>query len=140
MVHGVSFYIDGAEGACGAEVFAFAATDTFLCIHYRYFDHATVDLLLHHLDCPRRAVTRTRAAVVAVGDGDAVLLNPHGVTDMDSSLLLFGNGFDSTRWAHLRATGTLRAAVTALERHLRLHEPQRVGRWPQHVIRTCTDA
>ena len=123
MVHFIALYIDGAEGSCGAEVFAFAATDTFLGVNDRYFHRLAVNLLLDHLDCPRRAVSCTGTAVITVGNGNTVLLNPHGVADMDSGLLLFGNGFDGTRRAHLRATCTLRTAVAALERHLRLHEP-----------------
>ena len=139
-MHFIALYIDGAKRTSRAEVFALAATDTFLGVNDRHFDRFAVDLLLHHLNRPSRAVTRTRAAMVAVGDRDAVLLNPDGVTDMDSSLLLFGNGFDSARRTHLTATRTLRAAVAALERHLRLHEPHRVGRWTQYVIRTRADA
>ena len=140
MVYGVSFYIDGAEGACGAEVFAFSATDTFFGIDHRHFDCVTVDLFLHHLDCPRRAVARTSTTMVAVSDGNAVLLYPYGMPDVNGGLLLFGDWFDCTGGADLTATGTLGTTVAALKGHLGLHEPQRIRRWAQYVIRTRADA
>ena len=140
MVHGVSFYINGAERPCGTEVLALAATDTFLGIYYRHFHTIAVNLLLHHLNRPCGAVTRTSTAVVTVGHRDAVLLNPYGVTDMDGGLLLFGNSFDCTRRAYLAATCTLRTAIAALKGHLGLHEFHRVGRRAQHIIRTRADA
>ena len=140
MVYGISFYIDGAERSCGAKILALAATDTFFGIYDRHFHLFAVDLFLHHLDCPRRAVTRTSTTMVAVGDGDAVLLDPHGMPDVNGGLLLFGDWFDCTGGADLTATGTLGTAVAALKGHLGLHEPQRVSRWAQDVIRTRADA
>ena len=140
LVHFVSFYIDGAEGPCGTEVLALAAAYTFLGIFYRHFDNFAVDLFLHHLNRPCGTVTRTSTAVVTIGDRDAVLLNPYGVTDMDGGLLLFGDSFDSTRRADLTATRTLGAAISALKGHFGLHEFHWVGRRAQHIIRTRADA
>ena len=129
MVCLVSFDVDGAEGTGGTEVLAFTATYTTLFVYSRNEDCASVRSgVFHHLDSCRRTVSGTSSTMVSVRHGDAVLLNPDGVTDMHERFVFLLEGLNSACRADLRAAGTLGTAVTAFERHLRLHEPQGVGR------------
>ena len=115
MVHRITLHIDGAEGSCGAEVLAFAAAYTPFRIHHGHLHNPAVNLALYHPYRTHRAMTRTGTAAVAVGERDAVLLHPHGVTDMESGLLFFGDSLDGTCRAHLAAAGAFGAAETAFE-------------------------
>ena len=62
------------------------------------------------------------------------------MSDMYSRFVLGLYRPDGACRAYLGATCTLGSAETALEGHLRLHEPQGVGGGTQHVVRACTDA
>ena len=137
----VTFYNDCAERSCGAKMLALAATYASFLIHCGHQHRSSVSCpMLHHLYGVSRAVPRTCSAAVAVRHRYAVLLYPHGVTDVDGCLLLACDRMYSIRGAHLRATCALRTAITALERQLGLHQPQRVARGTQHVVRAGTDA
>ena len=96
--------------------------------------------MLHHLDSIGGTLFGTRAAVVAVDDRNTVLLDPHGATDMNKRFIFLPDSLNSAGRAYLRTTCTLGTAVTALERHLGLHEAQQVGRRTQDIIRTGTHA
>lgn len=137
----VSFYVDSAERASRAEVLALAAAYTALVINSRHEDGSSVcRRVFHHMNGVSGTMFGARTAMVAVGHGDAVLLDPHRVTDMNEGLVFSPDSLNSAGRTHLGTTCTLRSAVTALEGHLRLHQSHRVGRRPQHVVRTRTHA
>ena len=80
----VSFHIDGAERTGRAEVLTSAASDATLGVYNRYFYRFRVgSVRRHHADGVRGAMAGTVAALYSVGQGDAVLLNPYGVTYLD---------------------------------------------------------
>ena len=139
-MHFVSFHIDSAEWPCGTKVFTLAASYASFAVHSRHAQLATVgSSVIHQLDSARRAMTRTGVTRVAFAHTDAVLLYPHGVTYMYCSLFLFRNPLDGAGRTDLGATRALRTAVTVLERHLRLHEAQGVGRRTKHLVGTGVD-
>ena len=141
MVCYVSFDIDCAERSCRAEVFALAAAYTAFFIHRRHLHRATVrGCMIDHLNCIRRTLACTYAARLTLSNRDTVVGYPHRMPDADSCLVLNSDRSYSLRWAHLGAKRTFRTAVAALERHLRLHQPQWVRRTAQHVVRAGTDA
>lgn len=141
MVHTVPFHIDCAEGPCRTEIFTLAATDAAFVVNSRHKHKPSVGCgVLHHLYRAAGAMTGTGGTRVAFADGDTVLLYPYRMSDLDGRLLLLGDGPYSSRRAYLRTTRTLRAAVTALKGHGRLHEMQWVRGWAEHVVRTRGDA
>ena len=141
LVRTVSFYVDCAEGAGRTEVLAFTATDTAFFVNSRHEDRSSVSRrVFHHLNGILGTMFGTRPTMVTVGHGDAVLLNPHSVTDMNEGFIFLFDSLNSTRRAYLRTMRTLRSAITALERHLGLHEAERVRRRTQDVVRTRTHA
>lgn len=116
LVGTVSFYIDSAERSSGAEVLALAAAYTALVVNSRHEDCSSVcRCVFHHLYGVSRTVFGARSAVVATRHGDAVLLDPHGVTDMNEGLVFLPDGLNSPRRADLGAMRTLRSAIAALE-------------------------
>ena len=95
---------------------AFAATGTAFVVNSRHKNRSSVRRrMLHHLDGIRRAMLGACPAMVSVGHRDTVLLNPHGVTDMNEGFIFLSDSLNSARRAHLRATCTLGTAVPALE-------------------------
>ena len=122
-VRTVSFYVDSAEWACGAEVFALAAAYTAFDVNSRHEDCSPVcRCVFHHLNGVRRTMAGTSTTMIAARHGDAVLLDPHGVTDMNEGLIFLSDCLNSACRTNLRTMRTLRSAVTALEGHLGLHE------------------
>ena len=127
-VRTISFYIDSTERSCRAEVLALAAAYTAFVVNSRHEDCSFVSRsVFHHLNSVCRTMFGARAAMVAVDHRDAVLLDPHGVTDMNEGLVLLSYCLNSTRRADLRAMSAFRSAIAAFERHLGLHKPKRVG-------------
>ena len=126
-VRTVSFYVYSAERSGRAEVFALAAAYTALVVNSRHEDCSSVcRCVFHHLDGVRGTVAGTRTTMVAARHRDAVLLDPHCVTDMNEGLVFLSDSLNSACRTHLRTMRALRSAVTALEGHLGLHEPERI--------------
>lgn len=137
----VSFYIDSTERSGGTYIFALAAADAAFVVNSRHEDCSSVSRsVFNHLNGIRRTMAGTSSAMIAVSHRDTVLLDPHGVTDMNEGFIFLSNSLNGACRANLRATCTLRTAVTALEGHLGLHQSQRIGRRTQHAVRACTDA
>ena len=127
LVSSISFYVDRAEWSCRTEVFAFTATDTAFFVNSRHEDRSSVSRsMFHHLNGILGTMFGTRPTMITIGHGDTVLLDPHGVTDMNEGFIFLFDSLNSTRRAYLRTMRTLRSAITALERHLGLHEAERV--------------
>ena len=106
----------------------FAAADTAFFVNCRHKDCSSVcRCMFHHLNGVFGTMFGTRATMVTVGHGDAVLLDPHSVTDMNEGFIFSLNCLNSARRTHLRTMRTLGSTVTALERHLGLHEAEGVG-------------
>ena len=135
MVHFVSFNVDGAERAGRAEVLAGTAADTFVLVHGRHLYSAAWTFVVYHLDGSSRAMACAVATTDVIGQHNAILLDPHGMTYMDASLFLSGNGLDGTGMADLAAAGAFGTAVAALKRHRGLHEVHQVGGGTQDVVR-----
>ena len=62
------------------------------------------------------------------------------MTDLNRRFLGEAGQADGVRGAHLGALRTLRAAVSALERHFGLHEGHQLARRPQHLVGAHRDA
>ena len=136
MVHFVAFNIDGAERSGRAEVFAGATADAFVFVHGRHLHRTFRAFMVYHLDGSRGAVAFAVAAADAVGEHHTVLLDPHGMADMDGGFLFSRDGFDGTSGADFAASCAFGTAVAALKRHRGLHEVHHVGGWTQDVVRT----
>ena len=122
MVHFISFHVNCAERSGRAEILAGTAADAFVFVHGRHLHLAVRTFVVDHLNGSSRAVARAVAARYAVGQNHTVFLNPYGMSDMDASLFLTGDGLDGTSRADLAATCAFGAAVAALKRHDGLHE------------------
>ena len=111
MMHFIPFNINRAEWAGGAEVLAGTAADALVLIDGGHL----MAFVVNHLDGSRGAMTGAVAARNAIGQNNAVVLHPNGMADMDSGLLLTGNGLDGTSGTNLAASRTFRTAIAALE-------------------------
>ena len=79
----MALYVDGAEGVGGAEVLASSATNA-LCLvdsgdHHR---HLIIGIKWFHLNGSSRTVAFAVAAFYSVGNGNTVLFNPYGMSDL----------------------------------------------------------
>ena len=122
MMHLIPFHINCAKRSGRAEVFAGTAADAFVLVHGRYLYLAVRAFVVHHLNGTCGAVARTVAATHTVGQYDAIIFNPNGMTHMDTSFFLTGNGLDGTSGADLAASRAFGTAIAALKRHRGLHE------------------
>ena len=122
MMHFIPFHINCAKRSGRAEVLAGTAADAFVLVHGRHLHLAVRTFVIHHLDSSSGAVACTVAAADAVGEHYAIFLDPYGMTHVDVSLFLTGNGLDGTGRADLAAAGAFGAAIAVLKRHRGLHE------------------
>ena len=132
----VSFDIDSGEGSCGAYILTLAAPYTFLLVHGGHF----ALFGLNHHDGVLRAVSCAVAATDMVGEDDAVLFDPHGMSYLCVDFLLFGDRQDGVGGADVGTSCAVGGAVAAFERHLRLHEMQEVVCGSEHLVRAGGDA
>ena len=122
MMHFISFHINRAKRSGRAEVFAGTAADAFVLVHGRHLYFPVWSFIVYHLDGTCRAVACAIAATHTIGQYDAIIFNPNGMTHMDTSFFLTGNGLDGTSGADLAASRAFGTAIAALKRHRRLHE------------------
>ena len=135
MVHFISFHVNCAERSGRAEVLAGTAADAFVLVHSRHLHLAVWSFIVHHLDGTSGAVACAVAATDAVGQHNAIVFDPYGVTHVDVGLFLTGNGHDGTGRADLAAACAFGATVAALKRHHGLHKVHQVGGGTQDVVR-----
>ena len=135
-MHFVPFHINRAKRSGRAEVLTGTAADAFVFVHGGHLYRAVWTFVVHHLDGTRGAVTGAVAAADAVGQHHAVLLDPHGMADMDGRFFLTGNGLDGTSRTDLAAPCAFGATVATLKRHRGLHEVHQVGGRTQDIVRT----
>ena len=122
-MHLVSFDVNRAERTRRTQVFARSATYAACLVDGRYFQRMlVVGVERHHCDCPSGTMACAVAALHAVCQRHAVLLNPHRMAYLHSRLLRPCDRFDCSRRTNLAALGALRAAISALVRHRWLHE------------------
>ena len=119
----VPLYVDGREGACGAQVFAGSAADAACRVYGGHFHfYAVGGGVWYHGDGPCRTVAGAVAALHTVGQWDAVLLDPYGMAYLRGGLDLRRNGLDGPSGAHGGAAVALWPTVAALVAHGGLHE------------------
>ena len=122
-MHLMSFDIDGAERPCRTHILTGAAANAHRIVHSRNHGRGfVVGIAGNHHDGSNGAVTRTVAAVYAIGQHYAVFLNPYGMPNDHRGLLGHRNGFDGTRRANTGALDTFGTAGAALKAELGLHE------------------
>ena len=122
-MHLVSFNVNRAERTSRTQVFARSAAYATRLVDGRYFRRMLViGVKRHHGYCPGGTMARTVAALHAVCQRHAVLLNPHRMAYLRGRLLRPCDRFDCSRRTNLAALGALRAAISALVRHRWLHE------------------
>ena len=115
MMHFISFHINCAERSGRAEVLAGAAADAFVLVYGRHLHLAVRSFIFYHLDGTCGAVACAVAATHTIGQYDAIIFNPNGMTHMDAGLLFPCDRFDGTSGADLAAAGALGATVAALK-------------------------
>ena len=92
----MSFHIDCAERACRTQVLTCAAADAAFGIDNGYFGGLRISgVRSHHLYGADWAVAGAVAALHLIGDADAILLYPYGMTYLDEN----GVRYPSRRWA-----------------------------------------
>ena len=137
----MSFHIDCAERACRTQVLTCAAADAAFGIDNGYFGGLRISgVRSHHLYGADRAVAGAVAALHLIGDADAILLYPYGMTYLDGRFVGFRYRPDSTCRTNFRTLGTFGTAVAALVGHFRMHQPCQVGRGAQHLVGTHRNA
>ena len=112
------------------------ATDAFVLVHGRHLYLAVRAFVVYHLDGTCGAVACAIAATHTIGQHNTIIFNPNGMTYMNASFFLTGNGHDGTGRADLAAAGALGAAIAAFKRHHGLHKVHQVGGGTQDVIWT----
>ena len=137
MMHLIPLHINCTERAGRAEVLAGTAADAFVFVHGGHLYFAVRTFVVNHHDGTCGAMTCAVAATDAIGQHHAVLLDPYGVTHMDASFFLTGNGLDGTSRADLAATCAFGATVAALKRHHGLHKVHQIGGGTQDVVRAA---
>lgn len=146
----VSFYINGAEWTSRTEILALATANTFLNVHHRdaeeVVDSTPIQLIAvgivplsiirilldalvyrHHLNGLSRTMSSAASALLVLRSRQTVLLHPYSMSNLDGSLLLFGDRFDGTSRADIRTACTLRAAIAVVILHLWLQEMCHTG-------------
>ena len=122
MMYLIPLHINRAERSGRAEVLAGAAADAFVLVHSRHLHLAVRSFIFYHLDGTCGAVACAVAAADTVGQHNTIIFNPNGMTYMDASFFLTGNGLDGTSGADLAASRAFGTAIAALKRHRGLHE------------------
>ena len=97
----MSLHIDSTVGTCRTKVLTCATAYAALGIYHRYLMRTWVALIRrHHLYRSRRTVTFAVSAMYAIGDDNAILAYPYGMTYLHRSLLFLGYGLYGTSWTH----------------------------------------
>ena len=122
MVHFISFHINRAKRSGRAEVLAGTAADAFVLVYGRHLHLAVRTFVVYHLNGTCGAVACAVAAADTVGQHNTIIFNPNGMTYMDASFFLAGNGLDGTGRADLAASRAFGATIATLKRHRGLHE------------------
>ena len=134
----VAFHIDSREWTRWTDVFAVSASDAFLGIYGGYLMFGISRF--YHDDSAGRAVALAVAAADAIPQHHAVVFDPHGMTNLNSSFVSRLVEMDSACGTHIGASMAGGRAVTEVERHLGLHESGGAHRRTEHVLRTSTYA
>ena len=129
--------IDGGEGTGGTEMLAGTATDASALVDSGYVGRLVViGIAGHHLDGSRGTMAGTVATINAIGENQAVFLNPYGVADLRGCFQFLADGLDGTGRADLRTTVALRAAVAFFVAHGWHHQVHQVVRGAQDLVGT----
>ena len=87
MMFGIAFHVNGTEWPCRAEVLAGTAPDATFFVYNRNLGRFGVGRVgCDHEDGTSGAVAGTVAAFHAVGQGDAILFDPYGMTNLVADL------------------------------------------------------
>ena len=116
----VAFYVDGRERTRRTDVFAVSASDAFLGVDGRHFMFRI--RCFYHDDCTCGAMPLAVAAADAIAQYHAVVFDPHGMPNLNSSFVSRLVEPDSSRRAHVGAGMAGGRAVAEVERHLGLHK------------------
>ena len=134
----VSFHIDSREWPRWTDVFAVSASDAFLGVDSRHFMRSISRF--YHDDSAGRAVALAVAATDAIAQHHAVVFDPHGMTNLDSSFVSRLVEMDSASGTHIGASMAGGRAVTEVERHLWLHKGGSIHGRTKHFLRTSAYA
>ena len=133
----MSFHIDCAERACRTQVLTCAAADAAFGIDNGYLGGLRIPgVRSHHLYGADWAVAGAVAALHLIGDADAILLYPYGMTYLDGRLVCRRDFQNRARRTYFRTFRTFGPAVAELVRGHGLHERRQRGRRAQHARRT----
>ena len=132
----VALYIYSRERTRRTKILTRATSDAALGVDHG--DFKRVFITRHGRDHGYRTdgtMPRAIAARNTVGQRNAIVFDPHRMADLYRRF--FGNGYrqDSTRRTDIRATRTLRTAISAFIRRFRLHESHNVAGRTEHFIR-----
>ena len=122
MMHLIPLHINCAERSGRAEVLAGTAADAFVLVYGRHLYFPVRSFIFYHLDGTCGAVACAVAAADTIGQYDAIIFDPNGMTHMDASLLFPCDRFDGTSGADLAASRAFGTAIAAFKRHRGLHE------------------
>ena len=115
MMFGIAFHVNGTEWPCRAEVLAGTAPDAAFFVYNRNLGRFGVGRVGYdHEDGTSGAVAGTVAAFHAVGQGNAILLDPYGMTNLGDRLVGYGNRPYGAGGTDVSTFGTFRTAIAAL--------------------------
>ena len=134
-VNFVPFYINRAERTCRTQVFARSTSDALLGIYRRNLKRLRVRRIgRYHCDGSCRTMAGTVPARLSVGERNATVFHPYGMTDLGGRLLCLVCQMNGIRGAYFRTFRTFGTTIATFVRHYGLHECiERSGR-TEHFI------
>ena len=131
----VSLNIYCAEWSRRTQILTSTAANADFGIYNRYLQRCLVILVRrNHHYCSRRTMACAVSTLNIVGKRNTVLLNPHGMANLDRRLLNLVDQFDGSCRTYLGATCTLRTAMTTLIRHDGQHQVHQVATGTEYLI------
>ena len=115
VLQGVSFHVNGTEWTCRTKILASPATDTTFHIHNRNLQRIRIiSIGRNHRNRSRRAMPGAVATRYLIPKWHAILLYPHGMTNLRGRLIRRGKFQDCSRRTYLRTFRTFRSAIPSL--------------------------
>lgn len=131
----VSLDVDSGKRPGRTEILTGSAADAAAFVDSGHVGRLiVVGIAGNHLDSSNRTVTGTVTALNTVAQGNAVLFNPNGMSNLGRCLILMAQGLDGSSWADLRTAIAFRPAVTYLVAHRGQHQVHEVGGRTQHLV------
>lgn len=132
----MTFYINGAERARGAHIFAVSAADAA----FRIYSDGLLAIVFYQCECSSGAVAYAVAAMHTIGLHNAVGAQPYGMTYLDAALFACVSEVDSSCGTYVSALMARGRTVALIELHLWKHEGAEIVGRTEHLIGASRNA